>query len=1050
MFPSDLTSTHSTATAIVRIPRPTAAGAIDFVTTIVPARVPLCPSPTPDGSSLAKGKDRSLASIQHSATEVPFPVRRAPSYFDRYPRQMSHPGVQSTSQLKPHPHGRPRTYGASTGNASPDLSSNSNFANVTLTGVSISGHSDPHLSSSRSAKNDDLVLKPPPPRRRSRRTTNRSSGEHRSDRSNLRISDSSSLTQLETPPQTPIDLSTPRPLFDPFSVVVSAPVSGVETMDALVDGMNSFGGKDDLFMGSGGISSRPTRGGKERFNPLFQPPLPTPPPGVTLGGGLSRKVSSNSRASHHDDGTDADNDADDDDEARPRISKTLSARHSSRSKGSRPNSPAITTGGPMLRSPLSSPPPSPQFSRSDSKSVAPSISEIIRTYAPPEQQARSRASTARDSMKASSHGHETLYEEHESEPEPVSAAEEAELVSRTSMDSIAEEVKITLRNQTTSPVVQAPALSSQSSRSRHSFMSEHSSVSAPPWSESRRTTPSHNGVDPAEEVTTVDFTPPPTQSQAIAKYLRSVRLTTLLKLTRPPHASIDNPLVVSLSDLGSSTGYPLVVFLGLGGVRYISGLYDEMAECLGIRLITIDRWGIGRTQVPKSKTARGIPEWASAVEEILDLLHIDQCSVMAHSAGAPYALSFANKVPERVRGEILLLAPWVGGVEGAGYKWLKYVPTGILKTAQAAEWKIQAWMLGKPPTIAYRGIGYDAKSAIPTPPNHTTARRSPDKNSSLTPPLSSPTTGRRPSLGSSVFSDYDDLRDFEGRFDSRSTLGARSSGSHRSRTVSESKPRSSFTRKTSRGFLTRLKGGSHNPQMQPPPNPSAGGRKLKALRSMGSLRRSSTTPLNKAGTVAAPPRVPPPQVIDVGLGLDAFDWSNAARAGGGAHSLPIPPLEGSNRRATGRRSLSHSTPSRSSPPSIRSPPRTSAPPSPTSEEKGSITATSAYQAALGNALIAASHAESSRGTHGDLLQILNHDQQPWGFSYAAYPHAVRVWYGDRDEKIAENAVRWMERTMGLGRCGVQVVHGADHGLMYRSSVVVEVLERVRDIWEAIS
>jgi hypothetical protein len=37
---------------------------------------------------------------------------------------------------------------------------------------------------------------------------------------------------------------------------------------------------------------------------------------------------------------------------------------------------------------------------------------------------------------------------------------------------------------------------------------------------------------------------------------------------------------------------------------------------------------------------------------------------MAHSAGAPYALSFANKVPERIRGEILLLAPWVGGVEG--------------------------------------------------------------------------------------------------------------------------------------------------------------------------------------------------------------------------------------------------------------------------------------------------------------------------------------------------------------------------------------------------
>jgi hypothetical protein len=362
-------------------------------------------------------------------------------------------------------------------------------------------------------------------------------------------------------------------------------------------------------------------------------------------------------------------------------------------------------------------------------------------------------------------------------------------------------------------------------------------------------------------------------------------------------------------------------------------------------------------------------------------------------------------------------------------------------------------MLGKPPTIAYRGIGYDAKSAMPTPHNSTPARRSPDKSSSPTPPLPRPSIVRRLSHTSSVFSDYDDLRDFEGRFDSRSTLGARSSGSQRSRTVSESKSRATFTRKTSRGFLTRLKGSSHHPQTQIPPeksSPSAGGRKLKALRSMGSLRRSSTTQSNKMGTITAPPQVPPPLALDVGLGLDAFDWPDAGSAGGGPNDLAVPPLERSNRRVAGHRSLSHTSTARSSPPSINSPPRTNAPPSPTTEERTSITATSAYQAALGNALIAAAHAESSRGTHGDLLQILNHDQQPWGFSYAAYPHVVRVWYGDRDEKIAENAVRWMERTMGPGRCGVQVVRGADHGLMYRSSVVVDVLERVRDIWDGVS
>jgi hypothetical protein len=107
---------------------------------------------------------------------------------------------------------------------------------------------------------------------------------------------------------------------------------------------------------------------------------------------------------------------------------------------------------------------------------------------------------------------------------------------------------------------------------------------------------------------------------------------------------------------------------------------------------------------------------------------------------------------------------------------------------------------------------------------------------------------------------------------------------------------------------------------------------------------------------------------------------------------------------------------------------------------------SEYQSALGNALIAASHAESSKGMHNDLLQILNHDNHPWGFSYSHYPHGVNVWYGDKDEKIAENAVRWMEKNMG-DKCSVKVVKGADHALMYKSSVVVEVLEQLMGYWQ---
>lgn len=561
-------------------------------------------------------------------------------------------------------------------------------------------------------------------------------------------------------------------------------------------------------------------------------------------------------------------------------------------------------------------------------------------------------------------------------------------------------------------------------------------------------------------------------------------------------------------------------------------------------LLFLCRWGIGRTDVPKSKSARGIPEWATVVEEVLDHLHIDVCSVMAHSAGAPYALAFANRVPERVRGDVLLLAPWVGSGEfsectllliirtqrmlirppGAGYKWLKYVPHGILKTAQAAEWKIQAWMLGKPPTIAYEGIGYVPKTtsytprttsasnstSVSSPPSRTPAsratlprshRRDEDRPSTANHSngVGASQIQSRPSLGgSSVFSDYDDLRDFDGRFDSMSTISAKGAIKPSSQPADQQAPPAAFKRKPSRGFLGRLRAGSlhsHSPQHNQTPSPQStpdhtptrgstsalpnisgpgpSGRRLKALRSMSSLKgrgSSNSSAPSGSGSHSVPPKkssTPPPSLPNpLGGGLDTtLDWMTPAdldrleqmQEQQQVQSQQSTPM-GANRRAGGRRSVStgpggsgqaiasfaaHATRSPLAPSVISSSsPGTSTVTSPSS----GIAATSSYQAALGNALIVASHAEASKGTHGDLLQILNHDNLPWGFSYGNYPHKVRVWYGDRDEKIAEHAVRWMEKHMGEERCVVKVVKGAEHGLMYRSGVVVEVLECVRDFW----
>ncbi|KAG1801394.1 uncharacterized protein HD556DRAFT_1337305 [Suillus plorans] len=862
----------------------------------------------------------------------------------------------------------------------------------------------------------------------------------------------------ESPPQTPLNSSSIRNYsLSHFPVVVSAPVSGVEAMDALVDGMNGFTMED--FFGKSS-SSRSRFGNNARHHPLYQPPLPTPPPGVVLGKGKSRRQDKIVPSDE------------DEDEPRPspptRRTRRARLRPGSAQKGS---SSTITVDSGLyevtssvlddsvddLPVALVQPPERP-------RTVVPSISEIIRNHAPASAQNRSREPQKHVPSDIHTDGHTNGVENEESEAELLTPDTEAEPLGRSSLDSIADEVRRTYHNQKKSHIVpplaspRAPPLTAMPSN-----MSDSSSVRlhrAPSDVYSHSSTASARNSQYSLDLIPISISPT-SVPQAIAEYLRSARLTTLLKLTRSPHASLDHPLTVSLADMGDPNGFPLVVFLGLGCVRHIMGLYDEMADCLGLRLIAIDRWGLGRTEIPHSKSARGIMEWAAAVEEVLDQLKINECSIIAHSAGAPYALAFANRVPNRIRGDLCLLAPWIGGSESGGYRWLKYVPNGILKTAQAAEWKIQAWMIGKPPTVAYRGIGYTAplsprfqngKSTSGNGVEPSSQPQSPGRNTIYL----SDITKRRMSLGSVLSSDYDDLRDFDGRFGSQSTLGARSITQQ-----NRGKP--------SRGILGRLKASKAisqppSPAIESPPI-STVGKTLKTLRSMGSLTGKSSFPPNAHKKTDVPsPQLPQPLSLDTGLGLGEIDW-DATKVRSSPSPIPnLPPLVKPTKpvefklpfdkpplqllpRQTGQRSISFSASttsvSRLSPPSVPSSP----PASTLSSPHLSVQTTStAYQTALANALIAASHAEASKGMHSDLLQILNHDNRPWGFSYSDFPHKVQVWYGDKDEKIAENAVRWMEKAMGEDRCHVKVVKGADHALMYKSSVVVEVLERVREFW----
>ncbi|CCO31276.1 hypothetical protein BN14_05315 [Rhizoctonia solani AG-1 IB] len=416
-----------------------------------------------------------------------------------------------------------------------------------------------------------------------------------------------------------------------------------------------------------------------------------------------------------------------------------------------------------------------------------------------------------------------------------------------------------------------------------------------------------------------------------------------------------------------------------------------------------------------------------------------------------------------------------------GYKWLKYVPNGLIKTAQAAEWRLQGWMIGKPPTIQYEGIGFDASA-----------------------PMS---PGR---MSFSSFSEYDELDDFDGRFGSRTTLalgegkeagkekGAKdkvnvggkekekekvggtkekekAGGSVKEKAkdkrskelvseLGESRPRKGsksifgglFNNTVPKGAPKRgpstppsahatikAKGPVEledvpaeepsepapaipEPELEPEPEspttPIPPPPKLKGLRSMSSL---------KSRSAKSEPGKHTPVGLGLGFGIDDADARTQAWASEFAEAD----------RPRQRRSLSLNAR-----PGLMSP-TTPAPPSPRSPGPNTTPNANANPktVTLASALLQASHAESLKGGTADLLSILERDSKPWGFSYADVRQPVRVWYGDRDDKIGIGSVRWMERVMKS--CEVKIVKGAGHSLMTNAEVVVEVLESIAKEWD---
>ncbi|PKS06712.1 hypothetical protein jhhlp_006786 [Lomentospora prolificans] len=138
---------------------------------------------------------------------------------------------------------------------------------------------------------------------------------------------------------------------------------------------------------------------------------------------------------------------------------------------------------------------------------------------------------------------------------------------------------------------------------------------------------------------------------AVESYLCSPRLSQ--KIRHPQTGR-----VISFSEVGDSEGSAVFCCVGMGLTRYITAFYDELALTLKLRLITPDRPGVGDSEPYADGTATPL-SWPDDVYAICQALKINKFSILAHSAGAIYALATALRMPQHIRGRIHLLAPWI-------------------------------------------------------------------------------------------------------------------------------------------------------------------------------------------------------------------------------------------------------------------------------------------------------------------------------------------------------------------------------------------------------
>jgi pimeloyl-ACP methyl ester carboxylesterase len=148
---------------------------------------------------------------------------------------------------------------------------------------------------------------------------------------------------------------------------------------------------------------------------------------------------------------------------------------------------------------------------------------------------------------------------------------------------------------------------------------------------------------------------------------------------------------VGCQEVGRADGFPVIHCHGNGSSRLEVMLLADLASAAGVRLIGLDRPGIGDSDPAPGRT---LIDWPDDVAQVADRLRLGRFAIVGVSAGGAYALACARRMPDRLTGCALVssMCP----------------PELILESAPA--WMRAGWWIARHcPALAHAGM----RAALP-------------------------------------------------------------------------------------------------------------------------------------------------------------------------------------------------------------------------------------------------------------------------------------------------------------------------------------------------